>query len=419
MCLPADPGGVYHILSQLHDIGVLLLLGDHTKGDCHVVLKGSTLISEVHKLLFCKSAIDNLQKNFRDLHDANFNIGIIPECVLKEILPPYITTQCLTCLQYCQEISCEEIAMFISATRTNQSFFFFPALCSKDRSDIAWVTPSNFSYSIGWLARCMESCEFFPPRFLHVLLLRLVFRFTLSAHQDTGASLGHNQLQRRCTMWKTGVHWLMTQGVECMVELVNSSKEVVVVVKSTNKLAQNCLSIFNRVVSCVMEAKAEFCYSIRPGFFLFDSKTYNDANSLTRDNLFAMYDVEKALAHPDGNDAIVSVSGKGIMERSRLDCMRTFTLWNSIFPFAFTDILDHLKNIVKDLYQLGVHFGICQGILDAIEHDFHSDTGRRRRELVRAWLSSNLDPCWWHLVRVLEGIHERVLAKEIKRKHSE
>ena len=416
-CLPADSGALYITLSELHNIGVLLLLGP--KGDCHVVLQSSKLTNEVHKLLFCKSAIENLHERFRGLYDATFNIGILPESVLKEILPPYITTQCLSCLQYCQKIGCEEIGTFISATRTDQSFFFFPALCRKDRSYIAWVTPPDHCYSIGWLARCTDSHEFLPPRFLHVLILRLVFKFTLSAHQPPGALPDYSLFQRRCTMWKTGVHWLMTEGVECMVELASSSKEVVVVVKSTNERAQNCVSIFSRVVSCVMEAKAEFCHSIRPQFFLFDSTSYIDSNSLSKDNLFAMSDVERALAHPEGNDVIVSVSGKAHMERSKLACMRTFTLWNNMFPVEFNDILDLLKHIVKDLYQLGLLFGIPRGILDALEADFPTDTSRRRRELVGVWLSSSLDSCWWHLVRALRGIHEEVLAMEIQSKHSE
>ena len=225
VCLPTDAEGLYVTLSELHDIGILLLLGDHTKGDCHIVLRSSKLTNEVHKLLFCKSAVENLHQKFRGLHDATFNIGILPESVLKEILPPYITTQCLSCLQYCQEIRYEEIGNFISVTQTNQSFFFFPALCKKDRSEIAWVMPTNDGYRIGWLARCTDSHEFFPPRFLHVLILRLVFRFTLSAHQTPGALPDYSLFQRRCTMWKTGVHWLMTEGVDALIP-TNSSPRV-------------------------------------------------------------------------------------------------------------------------------------------------------------------------------------------------
>jgi hypothetical protein len=216
-------------------------------------------------------------------------------------------------------------------------------------------------------------------------------------------------------MWKAGVHWLMTEGVECMVELVDGSKGVVVIAKSINDRAQSCVGIFSKVISCVTEAKAEFCHTIRPHFFLFDPTTYSGAGSLSSDNLFAMSEVEKALTHPEGNDVILSVSGRAQMERSKLLCMRPFTNWNILFPLEFHTILDLLKDIVKDLYQLGLCLGISRGTLDAIEADFPTDTGRRRRELVRKWLSSSLDPpCWWHLVQAFQRIDERVLAEKIR-----
>ena len=92
--------------------------------------------------------------------------------------------------------------------------------------------PTNNGYSIGWLARCTDPYEFFPLRFLHVLLLRLVFKFTLSTHQAPTTSLERSDLQCFCIMWKTGVYWLMREGVECLVELVNGSKGVLIITKT-------------------------------------------------------------------------------------------------------------------------------------------------------------------------------------------
>jgi hypothetical protein len=126
VCLPTEAGGICHTLSELHDIGVLLLLVNHTKGDCHVVLNSPKLTNEVHKLLFSESA-----------DSAPFNIGIFPNHVLEDILPPYITTQCLSCLQYCQEIEYKGTNVSTPIQSSDQSFFFFPALCKKDRSEVS------------------------------------------------------------------------------------------------------------------------------------------------------------------------------------------------------------------------------------------------------------------------------------------
>ena len=108
---------------------------------------------------------------------------------------------------------------------TDQSFLFFPALCSVDKSQVVWEEPTGNSFSIGWLALCTDPHDYFPPRFLHVLLLRLVYTLTLSAPaqlQTAHASPVHG---RRCTMWKTGVQLVHDrQGVDCMVELVSGSQ---------------------------------------------------------------------------------------------------------------------------------------------------------------------------------------------------
>ena len=131
--------------------------------------------------------------------------------------------------------------------------FSFWLSCTVGKSDVLKATPPGIGYSIGWLAKCANtSCDYFPPRFLHVLLLRLVFRFTLAVpaqHQtDTSASPDHSHLKRRCTMWNCGVRWSMVEGVECM--LVNGNKGVVVITSSEESYKESCINIFRRIVSC-------------------------------------------------------------------------------------------------------------------------------------------------------------------------
>ena len=334
----------------------------------------SQLTNIVHKSLFSEEAI--LKASFeKEGLSFSFSAGIVPQSILAKILPENITKECLVQLQYCQEISHAEAHVFPSlkvSDSTDQSFLFFPALCSADKSEVEWVTPPDLSYGIGWLARCTDPCDYLSPRFHHVLMLRLVFKFTLSAHppadQVSSGSPDLSHFQRRCTVWKTGVHWLMEEGVECMVELAGANREVVVLTRSTKDRAENCAAVFNDIVSCVMEAKAEFCHSVRLEFFLLDSTSEADYHSA--DNLFAMRDVERVLTSAEGRaEVIVSATGKRQMERSKLLCLRNFTLWYSLFPMDFKSVLHYIKDIVRELYMLGLHLGIPKGILDAIEAD--------------------------------------------------
>ena len=414
--LPTDAQSLYPILSELHDLGLLFLIESSYRENSSLVLNMSQLTNIVHKSLFAEQA--DLKACFEEEGlTFSFSAGIIPLSILAKILPENITKECLVQLQYCQEISHAEAHVFPSlkvSDSTDQSFLFFPALCSADKSEVEWVTPPDFSYGIGWLARCTDPCDYLSPRFHHVLMLRLVFKFTLSTpHTPADQVSSGSHFQRRCTVWKTGVHWLMEEGVECMVELASANKEVVVLTRSTNDLAENCATVFNGIVSCVMEAKAEFCHSVRLEFFLLDSTSEADYHSAH--NLFAMRDVERVLTSAEGRaEVIVSATGKRKMRRSKLLCLRNFTLWSSLFPMEFKSVLNYIKDVVRELYMLGLYLGIPKGILDAIEADNRGDVGKMRRELVMGWMSSSPDPpCWWHLINGLRDVQCGVLAEEI------
>ena len=417
--LLAKEQSLHSVLLELHDLGLLFLIDSSNRESSSVVLNMSQLTNIVHKSLFSNK--DSLKTSYeKEGLSFSLSAGIVPQSILAKILPENITKECLVQLQYCQEISHAEAHVFPSlkvSDSTDQSFLFFPALCSADKSEVEWVTPTDLSYGIGWLARCTDPCDYLSPRFHHVLMLRLVFKFTLSAHppadQVSSGSPDLSHFQRRCTVWKTVVHWLMEEGVECMVKLAGANREVVVLTKSTKDRAENCAAVFNDIVSCVMEAKAEFCHSVRLEFFLLDSTSEPDY--LSADNQFAMRDVERVLTSAEGRaEVIVSVSGKRQMERSKLLYLRNFTLWYSLFPMDFKSVLHYIKDVVRELYMLGLHLGIPKGILDAIEADNRTDVCKMRRELVKGWMSSSLEPpCWWHLVNALRAVTWSVLAEEI------
>ena len=414
------------ILLELHDLGLLFLIDSSNRESSSVVLNMSQLTNIVHKSLFSEEAVLNESFKKEGL-SFSFSAGIIPQSILAKILPKNITKECLIKLQYCQEISHAEAHAFPSlkvSDSTDQSFLFFPALCSADKREVKWVTPPDLSYGIGWLARRTDPNEYLSPRFLHVLMLRLVFKFTLSAAHTPADQVSHGSpdpchFQRRCTVWKTGVHWLMNEGVECTVELAGANREVVVLTRSTKDRAENCAAIFNDIVSCVMEAKAEFCHSVRLEFFLLDSTSEADYHS--EDNLFAMSDVEEVLTSANERaEVVVSASGKSQMERLKLLCLRSFTLWHSLFPMDFKSVLHYIKDVVRELYALGLHLGlpdrILDPLLDALQAHYLTDHDmcKMRREVVKGWMSSSLDPpCWWHLVEALHAAERGTLAQKI------
>ena len=424
--LPNKTETLIPYLHELHEVGILLLVGKKAdESNPHIVLNISKLTNIVHKALFSSDGVQNLKDMCKLEGALSLDIGVIPEKLLLKILPEYCTKEVLIRLQYCQEIKQRDVVVFSSISQPSlawaQSLLFFPSLILRDKSDASWRTSPDNSYSIGWFASCTDPNDYFPPRFLHVLLLRMVFRFSLSdpqQHQALVHTTDHMEYERFCTMWKTGVHWLSEKGVECMVELVDDSKGVVVITKSVKDRTEICISVFNDIICCVMEAKAEFCHSVRPKFYLLDSTDQSDY--LDKDNLFPMSEVEKTLVSPEGREVVCSVIKTRFMERSKLTCMRKLTHWDNLFPIDFGSVLHYLKVIVRPLSDLGLHLKIPQGVLEAIELNHPSDADRRTREVVRAWMSSSLDPpCWWHLVEALKAIGKKATANEIEEEHSE
>ena len=410
--LPTSLSGLYQILKQLQAIGSLLILGGKEE-DCYLVLNVSQLTNEVHKRLFSEEAFSNKP----DI--ASFNIGLLPQSLLQEVLPPYITKECLTQLQYCQEISHVGIGQDYSISPSSEddavssspdkSLLFFPALCRLDRSNVSWPKLPEGSYSIGWLARCTNPRDYFPPRFLHVLLLRVSLRFTLVAptkihpFQDTPPD--HVPLKRRCKMWKTGVHWLTEEGVECEVD-IDISKEIVVSICSKQQ-SKKALTVFNSIISCVMEAKAEFCNSIQLKCFLLDK-----VGCLSEDNLFQIEDAERVLM--EQNEEIISVRGDTTMSSSKLLHIRC-SFWDSLFPLDEQSVLQYIEDLVDEWFQLGEHLELPYPTLRAIESDFPNSMRRRKLETVTSWLSSSHShpPCWWSLVKALQEMGENASAAAI------
>ena len=428
IALPENIFFLFPILYELHELGLLFLTGTSAGEISLVVMNITQLTNEVHKLLFSQQATQNLKKYIDNEDMASFNVGILPKKVLEKILPKHITKECLVHLQYCQEIKHSEVGAFPAITNpTQRSFLFFPALCSSDKSDTPLVTqPADLSYGIGWFSRCDDPSDYFSPRFAHVLPLRLIFEFTLSAPTQnlTSSTTSDLHLRRRCIMWRTGVHWLMEEGVECRVELVSESqiiKGVLVTVKTTRdaRLVDNCIHVFNNIIRCVMQAKAEFCHSISPRFFLLDSPA--TPACLDDDHLFAMSDVERVLTSSERKQWVVSVSGRQRMERFKLDSLLHLSHWNKLFSIDLASVLSHIEEVVRELHMLGIYLDIPTSRLEEMEENFPRDVKRQRIELVKVWMNSSHNdypPCWWHLVQALEKIQHGALAEKIRAQYS-
>ena len=343
---------LYPVLKELHNLGLLIVVGSASDPRDHwLLLNVSALTEEVHKKLFAK---DSLVSQY--LADSPLStLGIIPESALTRILPEYITKGCLKQLQYCLELKHIDIGSHhsivpVASSSDSQPLLFFPALLKNERDVASLATPQGQHIcSRGWYIKCTGEFDYFPPRFLHVLLLRLAFNFSLRPVEPSLPSERNGEQQlvnlqsssvvaadihncnRRCSMWKSGIHWLMEEGVECVVEVVRERevyRGVVVVAQSEEDCDVECASVFAAVVQKVMEAKTEFCHNITTETFLIDPDELNQSSllNMTELHLYAMCEVKRVLV--EGANRVVSVCGNRFLDPRKLSYMKCCTYWS-------------------------------------------------------------------------------------------
>ncbi len=334
--LPLKSSSLYPLIRELHDLGLLMVIereGDSIENHI-IILKISTFTSDVHNKLFSKSAKADLTKHIDQL---KLSVGIIPESLLERVLPEYITKESLLKLQYCQEIEnlyVEEdhtlsqetpgtlTVPTVSATK-EKSYLFFPALCDLKLDEIQWPKSKGDKITLGWYAECDGNrFDFFPTRFLHVLIVHLSHNFALKQSLPTSHRLSTtasdsliaevHAANPRCRVWSTGLHWLMKNGVEVFVDMPKDadSKELIVLARSDIKNRVECSSTLQLVIQKVVKAKVEFCAGIVPTVSLLDPSNLKDEPFTNARNAvkYTLRDIEEALA--EGTEQVMDKEGQ-------------------------------------------------------------------------------------------------------------
>ena len=330
--LPSEAEQVHCYLEELDAYGVVLLLEGGPVEEEWVVLDIIGLLGTVHKKLFSGETFQP---------DSLSNLGIIPDSRLQPLFPEIelpVLKGCLKLLQYCQEIDDPQVITKIldvspsPEMASGSSFLFFPALLQVERSGLKWVCSHRSLYCLGWYMECSVSrpYDFFPPRFLHVLLLRLAFTFALpkTSSQSASSTCDVVVYSRKCTLWKNGIHWIAETGVETVVEVVRRNRGVVVMVRGSSDKEVECADVLASVVRKVVEAKCEFCHSLVASAFLVDPDNLKQPCVPESDQLqlFETSQVQEVLRN--GSEGVVSQNGRGFLPSSELHCLLSQTAWS-------------------------------------------------------------------------------------------
>ena len=174
-------------------------------------------------------------------------------------------------LEFCFEVNDKEVLIQISRIMNENGdypfpsdhkgrYLFFPGLIRINTPDRVWeAAHDELDYYFGWILQCSQDIEFFDPRCLQVLILRIVFEFRLApatrVQQDIPA------LQRFCSVWKSGISWCDKDGVTSHLELSENGKYFVLKVRC-REFKPECLKLRSRIIQKVYQTVKDFCPNV-------------------------------------------------------------------------------------------------------------------------------------------------------------
>ena len=297
--IPDERETVIDLLQLLDSIGLIKVLNSEDK--VWVVVNKGILLFELDGILFAP-------ETFKEHVDIASNTGIVSVSGLTRLFPDYDPDMLICFLQnmeLCQEMN----PFFLKMTnlhqltvgeseeeegemmeRRGERLLFFPCLLYSGRPD----EMTRQVYQFGWCLQCTGEHHFFPPRYFHILSLHLAYKLALPQNI---------KLSRRCTFWKNGLYWFNGHGVGVLVEIVDESQCVLVLMSC--KEGYNMVELRREVIGEVMSVYKESCPSLEVKELVIDPKELDyPVNTPRERTVYSVRDVMSTI--DEGRPFVVS-----------------------------------------------------------------------------------------------------------------
>ena len=300
--LPDEREEVLDVLLLLDSTGLIKVLKSEDK--VWVIVNKGILLSEVDGILFAP-------KTFKEHVDIASNTGIVSVSGLNRLFP-YYDPDMLICflknMELCQEMNPSFLRMTNlhqltvgeskegETERRGESLLFFPCLLNSDRPD----KMTSQAYQFGWCLQCTGEHHFFPPRYFHVLSLHLAYKLALPQEKE--------RLNRYCTFWRNGLHWFDGHGIGVLVEIVDDSQCVLVLMSCEEGYSDNMACIRKKVISEIVSIYKESCPSLEVEELVIDPEELSYPVKTPRERtVYSVHSILSAIV--EGRPFIVTTNG--------------------------------------------------------------------------------------------------------------
>ena len=166
----------------------------------------------------------------------------------------------LQSLNFCQPVEpsvLENTNLKTTPSHSTADLLFFPGLVQSERPD---SLIHQGALEFGWCLRCVDPEQYFSSRFLHILLLSVAYRFSLSFQRKVTSTL--RGLQRRCTVWNNGISWTDSDNITTLIELLDNNRRVLVAMSCSKDRPMEHAKLRSSLISLVHCLHQEHCPSV-------------------------------------------------------------------------------------------------------------------------------------------------------------
>ena len=221
-----------------------------------IVFDKASLLSQVNGVIFAPAG-------FKEHQHISTRSGLVPQSKLVSLFPKLdadMITQFLCHLEFCHEVTDEEVLSLLhnaqSTSAEKERLLFFPGLVDLDIPADIWQPNDKFVYHSGWILKCSKPEQFFSSRFLQVLTLRLAYSLAFAP-----CTVVDRNLPRNIQVWKCGISWKSTSGIEVVVQVIDQ-KQVIVIIRGFKSSMTEFLHTRSAIIGKVLDAKQSLCPAV-------------------------------------------------------------------------------------------------------------------------------------------------------------
>eukprot|EP00731_Ephydatia_muelleri_P015895 Em0009g319a len=411
--LPTEDAEVSILLKTLSEKGFIVFF-DTNRADSWIVIRLDMLLEKVNGVLFAP-------KDFDEYQPIASNIGIIPKAVLKKQFPEPVynidmITEFLIRFELCQPIilAPTNTTPQVPLTSSCPDLFFPPLVCARRPDDVTIPTDAFL-----WQICTININQTFSPRFLHVLISRIINQFPLPA-VDMCPNPDLQPYSRSCTVWSKGISWVSEEGFTAVVEMKEDFQCLMCAVSTTDKTSTNYSKLILSVIDVISEACNEFCKSVSRVERIVCPLETTDHVAITIDSTTLKTAVSKS------STTVRDWTGKKVVDINewKVKEPQLFTLIGVELKQAVlcadnhTEICQNTKSASSKWRAIGGELGFTFDELDSIVRE----PGRNGvvdyyQAMLRRWLDwappNHTDPTLQHLISALRAVGKEKQAANL------